>query len=69
MSQLGLTIPLVVRLEGTRVNEAKALIKQSGLRIVSCDDFEKAASQAVQMSHIVQMARKANISVNFELPI
>ncbi len=69
MSQLNLSIPLVVRLQGTRVNEAKELIAKSGLRIVSCDDLEQAAAKAVKMSEIVQMARKANMQVKFELPI
>ncbi|KRT79897.1 hypothetical protein AMK59_8173, partial [Oryctes borbonicus] len=38
-----LQIPLVVRLEGTNVQEAKQIIKQSGLDIKSADDFESAA--------------------------
>jgi succinyl-CoA synthetase beta subunit len=69
VNQLQLHIPIVVRLQGTRVNEAKALIAQSGLRIVSCSHLEEAATRAVQFSQIVDMARKAKINVSFELPI
>ena len=69
VSQLQMTIPLVVRLQGTRVNEAKELIAKSGLRIVSTDDLDEAASRAVQLSKIVEMAKKAKINVSFELPI
>lgn len=43
----GLKIPLVVRLEGTNVVEAKKIIKESGLNIQSADDFETAAKLAV----------------------
>ncbi|EPZ35942.1 T-complex protein 1 zeta subunit [Rozella allomycis CSF55] len=61
VNQLNLSIPLVVRLQGTRVDEAKALISKSGLKIVSVDDLDIAATKAVQMSQIVQLARKANM--------
>jgi succinyl-CoA synthetase beta subunit len=69
VSQLALKIPLVVRLQGTEVDEAKRLIQESGLRIFSCDDLDLAASKAVNLSQIVGMARKANVEVSFELPI
>lgn len=47
---LNLRLPIVVRLEGTRVNEARRLIKESKLNIISCDDFDEAAKRAVKMS-------------------
>lgn len=46
---LNLTIPVVVRLQGTRVEDAKALIAASGLRILSCDNLDDAAKM-VRMS-------------------
>jgi succinyl-CoA synthetase beta subunit len=45
-----MTIPLVVRLQGTRVEEAKALIKESGLDILGIDDLDDAAIRAVKFS-------------------
>lgn len=33
--EIGLNIPLVVRLEGTNVNEGMALLQQSGLPIIT----------------------------------
>ncbi|GJQ84468.1 hypothetical protein Trydic_g21025 [Trypoxylus dichotomus] len=42
-----LKIPLIVRLEGTNVQEAKQIIKQSGLDIKAADDFESAAKMAI----------------------
>ncbi|RHZ82697.1 hypothetical protein Glove_104g37 [Diversispora epigaea] len=68
-TQLSLTMPVIVRLQGTEVDEAKRLIAESGLRIISVDDLDDAASKSVQLSKIVQIARQANIGVKFELPI
>ncbi len=45
----GLKVPLVVRLEGTRVNEGKALIRESGLNLISANDLEDGARQAAQL--------------------
>jgi len=69
VNQLNLPIPLVVRLQGTEVQSAKKLIADSGLRIFSIDDLDKAAMKAVNLANIVTMARKADIDVSFELPI
>ncbi|KAF9132047.1 beta' subunit [Mortierella sp. 14UC] len=68
-STLQLQIPLVVRLQGTEVDEAKKLIAESGLRIITSDDLDDAASKSVKLSKMVNMAREANINVSFELPI
>lgn len=69
VTHLHLTIPLVVRLQGTKVNEAKQLIANSGMRVITCDSLEDAADKAVHLSKIVEMAKHANINVSFELPI
>ena len=45
--QVGLTIPLIVRLEGTNVAKGKEIIKNSGLAILSADDLDDAAQKAV----------------------
>ncbi|SAL96193.1 hypothetical protein [Absidia glauca] len=63
--ELDLNIPLVVRLKGTKVDEAKKLIAESGLRIFAVDDLDTAASKAVNFSSIVTDARKAGIKVQF----
>ncbi|HLP41394.1 MAG TPA: succinate--CoA ligase subunit beta, partial [Fibrobacteria bacterium] len=44
----GLTVPLVVRLEGTNVKEGQALINESGLNLTSATDLEDAAKKAAQ---------------------
>uniref|UniRef100_A0A914RFG3 ATP-citrate lyase/succinyl-CoA ligase domain-containing protein n=1 Tax=Parascaris equorum TaxID=6256 RepID=A0A914RFG3_PAREQ len=41
--ELNLKIPIVVRLQGTKVDDAKALIAQSEMRILACDNLDEAA--------------------------
>lgn len=42
-----LNVPLVVRLEGTNVEQGKAILKSSGLPIISADNLREAAEKAV----------------------
>ena len=44
---LGLTKPLVVRLEGTNVEQGKAIMAESGLKIISADNLGDAAKKIV----------------------
>jgi len=44
--QVGLEVPLVVRLEGTNVELGKKLIADSGLPIITADDLDEAAINA-----------------------
>uniref|UniRef100_A0A4W3HNF7 Succinate--CoA ligase [ADP-forming] subunit beta, mitochondrial n=1 Tax=Callorhinchus milii TaxID=7868 RepID=A0A4W3HNF7_CALMI len=69
VSDLHLKIPIVVRLQGTRVDDAKALIASSSLKILACDDLGDAARMVVKLSEIVSLAKEAHINVNFQLPI
>jgi succinyl-CoA synthetase beta subunit len=46
--ELGLQVPLVVRLEGTNVELGKRILAQSGLPIVSADNLEDAAQKIVR---------------------
>ena len=55
--QVGLSVPLVVRLEGTNVEIGKALLAQSELEIVPADDLADAAHKAVAAAR--QTARAA----------
>jgi len=49
--ELQLRVPLVVRLQGTKEAEAKALIKESGLKIYAYDDLDVAAAKAVELGN------------------
>ena len=43
-----LSVPLVVRLEGTNVEEGKRLLKESGLTLITANDLADAAQKAVK---------------------
>ncbi len=42
-------LPVVVRLEGTRVEEGKALLAQSGLTVIAANDLSDAAAKVVKV--------------------
>ena len=45
---INLDVPLVVRLEGTKVDEGKAIINSSGLNVIAADDLDDAAQKIVK---------------------
>ncbi len=45
--QVGVKVPLVVRLEGTNVDKGKEILKTSGMAIITADDLDDAAQKAV----------------------
>ena len=47
-SDISLNVPLVVRLEGTKVEEGKAIINDSGLNVIAADDLDDAAQKIVK---------------------
>jgi succinyl-CoA synthetase beta subunit len=47
VKEVGLTVPLVVRLEGTNVELGKEIIGKSGLNVISADDLDDAAQKIV----------------------
>ncbi|MBA8879069.1 ADP-forming succinate--CoA ligase subunit beta [Phyllobacterium myrsinacearum] len=47
VKEVGLKVPLVVRLEGTNVNEGKKIIATSGLNVIPADDLDDAAQKIV----------------------
>ena len=51
--QVGLRMPLVVRLEGTNVELGRTILAQSGLAIIPADDLGEAASKAVAAARAV----------------
>ena len=48
VKDVGLKVPLVVRLEGTKVEEGKAIINGSGLDVIAADDLDDAAQKIVK---------------------
>ncbi|MFG6115134.1 ADP-forming succinate--CoA ligase subunit beta [Halobacillus sp. MO56] len=47
--QIGLTLPLVVRLEGTNVEQGKKILDESGLNITSADSMADGAQKIVEL--------------------
>jgi succinyl-CoA synthetase beta subunit len=50
-NELKIKIPIVVRLEGTNVDEGRRLFKEAHLNIVSAENLETAAKLAVKHGH------------------
>ena len=53
--EVGLEVPLVVRLEGTNVDLGKKILRESGLNVIPADDLDDAAQKIVGA---VQAARR-----------
>ena len=53
VKDIGLTIPVVVRLEGTNVDLGKKMLRMSGLNIISAENLTDAAKQAVSAAEAV----------------
>ena len=47
VKEVGLKVPLVVRLEGTNVEQGKKILNESGLAITAADDLDDAAQKIV----------------------
>jgi succinyl-CoA synthetase beta subunit len=48
VKEVGLQVPLVVRLEGTNVDLGKQILSQSGLNVIAADDLDDAAQKIVK---------------------
>ncbi|KAF9606914.1 hypothetical protein IFM89_029513 [Coptis chinensis] len=47
-SQVDLKVPVVVRLEGTNVDQGKRILKESGMALITAEDLDDAAEKAVK---------------------
>ena len=48
VKEVGLKVPLVVRLEGTNVDAGKQIIRDSGLNVLPADNLDDAAQKIVK---------------------
>jgi succinyl-CoA synthetase beta subunit len=48
VKRVGVTVPVVVRLEGTNAEQARAMLASSGLAIVAATDLTDAAKKVVK---------------------
>jgi succinyl-CoA synthetase beta subunit len=47
--ELKISVPLVVRLEGTNVDHGKKILENSGIEIISANDLDDAAKKIVKL--------------------
>lgn len=50
VKEVGVSIPVVVRLEGTNVEKGRELLAESGLSIAAATDLTVAAEQAIELA-------------------
>jgi succinyl-CoA synthetase beta subunit len=50
VKELGVPVPIVIRMEGTNVNEGKRLLKESGMNFKTADSMDEAAKKVVQLA-------------------
>ncbi len=65
VNNIGLKIPIILRMKGTNVEEAKRLVEGSGIKMIVTDDLSDAASKAVSVADIVTKADEGGLDVEF----
>jgi succinyl-CoA synthetase beta subunit len=50
VGRVGLEVPLVVRLEGTKVEEGKKIIEESGLKVTNADSLLDGANKILELT-------------------
>jgi succinyl-CoA synthetase beta subunit len=50
VTELGVRVPIIIRMEGTNVDEGKRLLKESGLNFTTADSMDEAAEKAVLLA-------------------
>jgi succinyl-CoA synthetase beta subunit len=50
VKELGVPVPIVIRMEGTNVDEGKKLLKDSGMNFTTADSMGEAATRVVELA-------------------
>jgi succinyl-CoA synthetase beta subunit len=50
VKELGVPVPIVIRMEGTNVDEGKRLLQESGMNFTTADSMGEAATKVVQLA-------------------
>jgi succinyl-CoA synthetase beta subunit len=50
VKELGVPVPIVIRMEGTNVDEGKRLLRESGMNFSTADTMDEAATRVVQLA-------------------
>jgi succinyl-CoA synthetase beta subunit len=51
VKELGVPVPIVIRMEGTNVDEGKRLLRDSGMNFTTADSMDEAAQKVVALTH------------------
>jgi succinyl-CoA synthetase beta subunit len=57
VKELGVPVPIVIRMEGTNVEEGKRMLKESGLNFTTADSMGEAAENVVALAETTTRAR------------
>ena len=50
VKELGVPVPIVIRMEGTNVDEGKRLLRESGMKLTTADSMDEAADKVVELA-------------------
>jgi succinyl-CoA synthetase beta subunit len=50
VKELGVPVPIVIRMEGTNVDEGKRLLRESGMKLTTADSMDEAAKRVVELA-------------------
>jgi len=50
VKELGVPVPIVIRMEGTNVDEGKRLLHESGMKLTTADSMDEAAKKVVELA-------------------
>jgi succinyl-CoA synthetase beta subunit len=50
VKELGVPVPIVIRMEGTNVEEGKRLLRESGMKLTTADSMDEAAKKVVELA-------------------
>jgi succinyl-CoA synthetase beta subunit len=50
VKELGVPVPIVIRMEGTNVDEGKRLLRESGMNFTTADSMDEAAAKVVKLA-------------------
>jgi succinyl-CoA synthetase beta subunit len=50
VKELGVPVPIVIRMEGTNVDEGKRLLKESNMNFTTADSMDEAAQKVVELA-------------------
>jgi succinyl-CoA synthetase beta subunit len=63
--EIGIKKPIIIRLQGTNVEEARLLIESCGIKMILAHDLDDAATKAVGVAEMAEKAESIGVSARF----